>query len=85
MASHVTPPPAPPAPPVTPAARPGVPRAVWIGFALIAGVLVGAAAGLLSAAGGVPVPLAVVAGGGAAGATIALAVLLVRYATGEPE
>ncbi|MFF5077547.1 hypothetical protein ACFY36_10880 [Actinoplanes sp. NPDC000266] len=60
---------------------PSVPRAVWIGFALIAGVLVGAATGLLSYAGGVPMPLAVVAGGGACGATIALVLTLVRYAT----
>ncbi|SNY74099.1 hypothetical protein [Paractinoplanes atraurantiacus] len=60
---------------------PTVSRAVWIGFALIAGVLIGATTGLLSHAGGVPVPLAIVAGGGACGATIALVLTLVRYAT----
>jgi hypothetical protein len=69
--------PLPPAPP----SGPTVPRAVWIGFALIAGVLVGAAAGLLSGAGGIPAPLAVVTGGGACGATIALVLTLIRYAT----
>jgi hypothetical protein len=58
-------------------------RAVWIGFALIAGMLVGAAAGLLSWAGNVPVPLAIITGGGAAGATIALTLNLVRYATSD--
>lgn len=47
---------------MTTAPVPSTPRAVWIGFALVFGVLVGTAAGVLSAAGGVPVPLAVVAG-----------------------
>jgi len=64
---------------------PGTSRAVWIGFALIAGVLIGATAGLLSVAGGVPVPLAVIAGGSATGATIALFLTVVRYATGDGE
>ncbi|GIE92093.1 hypothetical protein [Actinoplanes regularis] len=67
--------------PVTHAVIQGVPRAVWMGFALIAGVLVGMAAGLLSAAGGIVIPLAVLAGGGACGSTILLALALVRYAT----
>ncbi|GGN32985.1 hypothetical protein FHR83_001726 [Actinoplanes campanulatus] len=44
-----------------------MPRAVWIGFALVSGVLVGVTAGLLSAG----------------GATIALVLAVVRYATGE--
>ncbi|MFD1364990.1 hypothetical protein [Actinoplanes sichuanensis] len=60
-----------------------VPRAVWIGFALVAGALAGATAGLLSAAGGVPVPLAILAGGGACGSTVALMLAVVRYATGD--
>ncbi|GAA4606392.1 uncharacterized protein involved in exopolysaccharide biosynthesis [Actinoplanes octamycinicus] len=62
-------------------AVPGVPRAVWIGFALITGLLVGVAAGVLSAAGGVAVPLAVLAGGGACGSAILLVLAIVRYAT----
>jgi hypothetical protein len=60
-----------------------LPRTVWIGFALIIGLLVGAVGGLLSAAGGVPVPLAILAGGGSCGSSIALMLALVRYATGE--
>lgn len=43
----------------TPTPTTGVPRATWIGFALITGVLVATATGLLSAAGGVKVPLAI--------------------------
>ncbi len=58
-------------------------RAVWIGFALLTGILVGAATGLLSYAGGVPAPLAVVAGGSACGGAIGLVLFLVRYATGD--
>jgi hypothetical protein len=67
----------------TPAPPTSVPRAVWIGFALIFGVLVAAAAGLLSAAGGVPVPLAVLAGGSAGAAAVGLFITLVRYATAD--
>lgn len=58
-------------------------RAVWIGFALLTGVLIGATVGLLSWAGGIPIPLAIIAGGGATGATIALVLTVVRYATGD--
>ena len=61
----------------------GVPRAVWLGFALIAGVLVGVSAGLLSAAGGIAMPLAILAGGGACGGAILLTLTVIRYAT-EP-
>jgi len=58
-------------------------RAMWIGFALIAGVLVGIVAALLSVAGGVPLPLAILAGGGACGGTILLMLGIVRYATDD--
>jgi hypothetical protein len=70
---------------VSPTATPttGVPRAMWIGFALITGVLVAAAAGLLSAAGGVPVPVAILAGGSAGAAAVGLFITLVRYATAD--
>ena len=57
----------------------GNPRAMWIGFALVTGVLVGVTAGLLSAGGGIPIPLAIVAGGGA----VILFITLVRYAAGD--
>ncbi|OJF14470.1 hypothetical protein [Couchioplanes caeruleus] len=60
-------------------------RAVWIGFALLTGILVGAATGLLSHVGGVPAPLAVVAGGSACGGAICLVLYLVRYATGDED
>lgn len=66
-----------------PVPTPGGIRAMWIGFALIAAVLVGAAAGLLSAAGGIAIPLAIVAGGAAFGGTVPLVLTLVRYATGD--
>jgi hypothetical protein len=58
-------------------------RAMWLGFALITGVLVGATAGLLSVAGGVSVPLAVAFGGTAFGSATALFLTLVRFATGD--
>lgn len=58
-------------------------RAMWTGFALITGVLVGAAAVALSLAGGVPAPLAILTGGAACGGAIAVFIALVRYATGE--
>lgn len=67
----------------TPAPTTGGPRAMWIGFALITGALVGATAGLLSAAGGVPVPLAILAGGSAGAAAVGLFITLVRYATAD--
>lgn len=56
-------------------------RAVWIAIALLAGALIGTAAALLSFAGGVPLPLAIVAGGAAVGGTVVLVLALVRYAT----
>ena len=58
-------------------------RTMWIGFALITGVFAGATAGLLSAAGGLPVPLAILAGGGACGSAVVLVLSVVRYATGD--
>jgi hypothetical protein len=56
-------------------------RAVWIALALLAALIVGAAAGLLSFIGGVAPPLAVLAGGGAFGATVILILTVLRYAT----
>jgi hypothetical protein len=67
----------------THAAIPVVPRAVWIGFALIVSLMVGVAAGLLSVAGGIPVPLAIIAAGGACGSALLLVLAVVRYATGD--
>ena len=67
----------------TPTSTTSVPRATWIGFALITGVFVAAAAGLLSAAGGVPVPLAILAGASAGAAAVGLFITLVRYATAD--
>jgi hypothetical protein len=52
-------------------------------FAFTIGVMVGASAGLLSVADGMLIPLAIIAGGGAAGATIALVLTIVRHATGD--
>jgi hypothetical protein len=44
---------------------------------------IGVAAGLLSAAGDVPVPLAVLAGGAATGSATGLFLALVRYASAD--
>ena len=60
------------------------PRSTWIGFALITGVLIGATTGLLTTAGGVAIPLAIVAGGGAMFTSIGMFITLVIYATGDP-
>ncbi len=58
-------------------------RSVSIAIILLTGALIGATTGLLSVAGGMPIPLAIIAGGGAAGATIALVLSIVRYAKGD--
>ncbi|WP_327009780.1 hypothetical protein OHA72_22645 [Dactylosporangium sp. NBC_01737] len=46
-------------------------------------MIVGAAGGLLSFAGGLPVPLAIVTGGGAFGGTVALLLTLANFLAGE--
>lgn len=54
-------------------------RTVWAAIIMIVAVLIGATAGLLSAAAGMRVPLAVVAGGGAFGGTIGLLLSLATF------
>ncbi|MGC9670987.1 hypothetical protein ACNTMW_31120 [Planosporangium sp. 12N6] len=66
----------------SPATTPtGTSRAVWAAIILLTALPIGAAAGLLSHAGGVPVPLAVVAGGGAFGGTAGLLLALAHFLT----
>jgi hypothetical protein len=61
--------------------RPASPhyRALWGAIALLTGVVIGVIAGWLTWAGGVTVPLAVVAGGTAFGATVCLFIMLIKY------
>jgi hypothetical protein len=56
-------------------------RVVWGTFAVLFGLLFGTATGVLSYLGDVPVPLSIIAGGGAFGATVAFFLALVRYLT----
>ena len=65
-----------------PAEQPGPPRALWSAIILLAAVIVGSAGGLLSFAGGLPVPLAIITGGGAFGGTAALLLTLASFLTG---
>lgn len=60
-------------------------RGLWLAIAILAAVLVGAAAGLLSWAGGLNPPNAVLAGGGAFGGAVMLAVALLRFGGGAAE
>lgn len=66
-----------------PSQQPDPPRALWSAIILLAAVIVGAAGGLLSFAGGLPVPLAIVTGGGAFGGTVALLLTLANFLAGE--
>ncbi|MEU4383567.1 hypothetical protein [Micromonospora echinofusca] len=54
-------------------------RAIWTAIILLAATPVGSATGLLSAAGGMSVPLAIIAGGGAFGGTVALLLALAQF------
>jgi hypothetical protein len=66
-----------------PAAGPGLLRAAWVALFLIFGIIVGTAAGALAFAGGLNVPGALLAGGGAFSATVLLSLALYKFATGE--
>jgi hypothetical protein len=66
--------------PPTPAPTP---RSIWIALILIAGVIIGAAAGLLSSASGASVPSAVLTGGGAFAGSVLLMLALLSFATGK--
>jgi hypothetical protein len=89
MSSTRTPPATTPGVPVcpTPSAQParslGSLRAVWTAIILLVGTLVGSAAGLLSVAGGMLAPLAIIAGSAAFGGTVALLLVLAQFLTGE--
>lgn len=72
-----------PTPSAQPAGLPDPLRAVWTAIILLAAVLVGFAAGLLSVAGRVSLPLAIIAGGGTFGGTVALLLVLTRFLTGD--
>ncbi|MFI5496077.1 hypothetical protein [Actinoplanes sp. NPDC051859] len=63
----------------SPAATTPASRLVWAAIITIVAVLAGVATGLLSAAGGVPLPLAVIAGGGAFGGTTGLLLAVAHY------
>jgi hypothetical protein len=69
--------------PVPPTGPPRTPRAVWVCLVALAAVAVGSTTGLLSHAGGVSAPLAILAGGAAAGGAIQLGITVIRYATGD--
>jgi heme A synthase len=56
-------------------------RAIWAAIITLVAVLIGATTGLLSAAGGVPVPLAIIAGGGAFATTAGLLLAVVHFFT----
>jgi heme A synthase len=58
-------------------------RAVWTAIILLTAVLVSVAAGLLSVAGGRPVPLAIITAGGSFGSTIVLLLALAQFLTGN--
>ncbi|MFI5837712.1 hypothetical protein ACIA5A_28945 [Micromonospora sp. NPDC051300] len=64
----------------SPATTPtGSTRPLWAALIVLTAVLVGAAAAMLSIAGGVPIPLAVIAGGGAFGGTVALLLAIAHF------
>lgn len=60
-------------------------RTVWAAIIVIVAILVGAATGMLSAGGGVPVSLSVIAGGGAFGGTIGLLLTVANFLAGGKE
>ena len=49
---------------------------------VLAAVIIGSTGGLLSSAGGLPVPLAIITGGGGFGGTLALLLALASFLTG---
>lgn len=66
-------------PPVT---ATGASRPIWVAIIVLTAVLIGTTTGLLSAAGGVPTPLALIAGGGAFGGATALLLSIAQFLTG---
>lgn len=66
-----------------PSPTPPPSRSIWMALVLIGAVIVGASSGLLAYAGGNNVPMAVLAGGGAFGATVLLLLALLNYASGK--
>ncbi|MFF0371276.1 MULTISPECIES: hypothetical protein [Micromonospora] len=68
----------------SPATTPtGNTRPLWTALIVLTAALVATAAGLLSVAGGVPVPLAIIAGGGAFGGTVALLLAVAHFLTSD--
>jgi hypothetical protein len=58
-------------------------RAIWLAVTLLAGAIIGTAAGLLSWAGGTNPFNAVLTGAGAFAGTVIFIVTLIKFATGE--